>query len=51
MLSLLINMPTSEPISVGEYLHTSYSPDCDYLDGLVMERNPESGVTQISKAR
>jgi Uma2 family endonuclease len=39
MLSLLINMPTSEPISVGEYLHTSYSPDCDYLDGLVMERN------------
>src|SRR5271168_414335 len=36
---LLINMPTSELISVSEYLHTSYSPDCDYVDGLVMERN------------
>jgi Uma2 family endonuclease len=32
-------MPTSEPISVSEYLHTSYSPDCDYVDGLVTERN------------
>jgi Uma2 family endonuclease len=32
-------MPTSELISVSEYLHTSYSPDCDYVDGLVMERN------------
>jgi Uma2 family endonuclease len=32
-------MPTSELISVSEYLHTAYSPDCDYVDGLVMERN------------
>jgi len=32
-------MPTSELISVSEYLHTSYRPDCDYVDGLVMERN------------
>jgi Uma2 family endonuclease len=26
-------------ISVEEYLHTSYSPDCDYVDGEVLERN------------
>jgi Uma2 family endonuclease len=32
-------MPTSELISVSEYLHTSYRPDCDYVDGLVLERN------------
>lgn len=31
-------MPTSELISVSEYLHTSYSPDCDYVDGIVMVR-------------
>jgi hypothetical protein len=28
-------MPTSEPISVSAYLHTAYSPDCDYVDGVV----------------
>jgi Uma2 family endonuclease len=26
-------------IPVEEYLHTSYSPDCDYVDGEVLERN------------
>ncbi len=26
-------------ISVEEYLHTSYRPDCDYVDGRVEERN------------
>jgi Uma2 family endonuclease len=26
-------------ISVEEYLATSYSPDCDYVDGEVLERN------------
>ena len=30
---------THLPISVSEYLHTSYHPDCDYVDGLVEERN------------
>jgi Uma2 family endonuclease len=32
-------MPTSELISVSEYLHTCYRPDCDYVDGVVEERN------------
>jgi Uma2 family endonuclease len=32
-------MPTDELISVREYLNTSYRPDCDYVDGVVEERN------------
>jgi Uma2 family endonuclease len=30
---------TPLPISVSEYLHTSYQPDCDYVDGVIEERN------------
>jgi Uma2 family endonuclease len=26
-------------VSVEEYLHTDYSPDCDYVDGLIEDRN------------
>ena len=26
-------------ISVREYLRTSYSPDCEYVDGRIVERN------------
>ena len=32
-------METGELISVREYLNTSYRPDCDYVDGQVVERN------------
>ena len=32
-------MKTRTLISVEEYLTTSYSPDCDYVDGEVQERN------------
>jgi Uma2 family endonuclease len=32
-------MQTDELISVREYLSTSYDPDCDYVDGVVEERN------------
>ncbi len=32
-------MATSALISVSEYLSASYSPDCDYVDGEVQERN------------
>jgi len=34
-------------ISVEEYLRTSYRPDCDYVDGEVVERN----VGELSHAR
>ncbi len=32
-------MATGTLISVDEYLRSSYSPDCDYVDGEVQERN------------
>jgi len=32
-------METRTLISVQEYLSTAYSPDCDYVDGEVQERN------------
>jgi len=31
-------MPAGTLISVSEYLSTSYNPDCDYVDGEVLER-------------
>jgi len=38
-------------IPVEEYLHTSYSPDCDYVDGEIQERNlgetPHSSVQKF----
>lgn len=32
-------MHSSESIAVREYLAASYRPDCDYVDGVVVERN------------
>ncbi len=32
-------MAVGTQISVEEYLRTSYRPDCDYVDGEVLERN------------
>ena len=32
-------MATGSLVSSHEYLNTSYRPDCDYLDGVVLERN------------
>jgi Uma2 family endonuclease len=32
-------MTAGVAISVAEYLETSYRPDCDYVDGAVVERN------------
>ncbi|MBZ5674700.1 MAG: Uma2 family endonuclease [Acidobacteriia bacterium] len=32
-------MKSAALISVAEYLRTAYSPDCDYVDGEVQERN------------
>jgi len=29
----------TQPITIEEYLLTSYEPDCDYVDGEVQERN------------
>jgi Uma2 family endonuclease len=32
-------MPGATLVSVAEYLSTSYEPDCEYLEGVVVERN------------
>ena len=32
-------MATGALVSVKEYLSTSYDPDCDYVDGVIEERN------------
>jgi Uma2 family endonuclease len=32
-------MATGTLVSVDEYLNTSYHPDCDYIDGRIVERN------------
>jgi Uma2 family endonuclease len=43
-------MAVSAQISVDEYLHTMYHPDCDYVDGMVEERNlgeVDHGLAQL----
>jgi Uma2 family endonuclease len=43
-------MPAGTQISVEEYLHTVYHPDCDYVDGVVEERNlgeVDHGLAQL----
>jgi len=32
-------MASSTAVSIADYLHTSYEPDCDYVDGELVERN------------
>jgi len=34
-----MSVDTKALVSVEEYLHTDYSPDCDYVDGELVERN------------
>jgi Uma2 family endonuclease len=43
-------MAAGTQISVEEYLHTVYRPDCDYIDGMVEERNlgeVDHGLAQL----
>jgi Uma2 family endonuclease len=34
-----MDMATLAPVSLAEYLNTNYEPDCDYVDGVLEERN------------
>jgi len=34
---------SAAPITLDEYISTSYSPDCEYIDGVVLERNVGKG--------
>lgn len=38
---LLVNSMATAPklVALQEYLNTDYSPDCEYIDGAVIERN------------
>jgi len=37
-------VPTEALVSVDEYLRTEYDPDCDYMDGVLEERNKAERV-------
>ena len=46
-------MTTATLVPVAEYLASSYEPDCDYIDGEVLERNMgehDHGLAQINIA-
>lgn len=43
-------MKTAAPISVDEYLRTTYDPDRDYVDGEVIERMGVNVLIAICKA-
>ena len=34
-----MNMSTAVHVSLEEYMNTSYEPDCDYVDGILEDRN------------
>ena len=36
-------MPSRPLVSVEEYVHSSYDPDCDYVDGASVERLLRAG--------
>jgi Uma2 family endonuclease len=46
-------MPIATGVSLDEYLHTVYEPDCDYVDGVLEDRNAgqqKHGETQAEVA-
>jgi Uma2 family endonuclease len=45
------SLVTAAQLSLEEYLHTSYRPDCDFVDGSIEERNVgerEHSILQIA---
>src|SRR5688572_27082662 len=46
--------PTLPPMSVGEYLNSSWQPDMEFGDGALLERNsgtlPHSGLQELVQA-
>jgi len=41
----------TSPVSFDEYMKRSYSPDCEYLDGMVWERNVGQGKHSFAQGR
>jgi Uma2 family endonuclease len=42
---------TAALITLDEYMSTSYSPDCEYIDGLVVERNVGQGKHAYAQSK
>ena len=42
-------MSTKVIVPLSEYLDTSYHPDCEYVDGQLLERNVANGTTPAYK--
>lgn len=38
-------------IPIEEYMHTSYSPDCEYIDGIIVERNVGLGRHSFTQGK
>src|SRR5438067_5420809 len=47
----VIMATTAVPATLDEYMSTSYSPDCEYIDGLVVERNVGKGKHAYTQLR
>jgi Uma2 family endonuclease len=45
------NMDPATLVSVEEYLHTDYSPDCDFVDGVFEDRNVGQKKHALSQRR
>ena len=46
-----LTQPVPEPLTIEEYLQTSYRPDCDFVDGFLDGRNVgerEHSILQIA---
>jgi len=47
-----MNMATApSAISLDEYMRTDYSPDCEYVDGVVLERNVGQGKHSYTQGK
>jgi Uma2 family endonuclease len=42
---------TAALITLDEYMSTSYSPDCEYIDGVVVERNVGQGKHAFAQSK
>jgi Uma2 family endonuclease len=38
-------------VSLEEYLHTEYSPDCEYIEGVIQERNVGKGQHSYTQGK
>jgi len=47
ILSEVFRMATATQVPLSEYLNTAYSPDCDWIDGEVRERNMGEGFHAV----